>query len=118
MLPMIGMSQSGMIWKKFMVADTLSADTTIAFPTSGTYTSWSVSIVVGSTTSTASTVKIQVSPNGVDYVDYADLQTATLTSGTMTAFEDSFASFRWMRLVFAIESGKSVPVNAWYIFKK
>jgi hypothetical protein len=118
MIPAIGMSQTGVVWSKFMVADTLTADTNVTISTSGIYSSWNVFFAIGTTTSTASTVKVQVSPDNSNWIDYANMITQTLVTNTNFSFEDDYVSFRYMRFVFDIEAGESVPINGWYTFKK
>jgi hypothetical protein len=110
------MSQS-INWKKFIDDYTLTSDTSWVITTSGVYSSWNITIVCGTHTSTTTTVSIEVSPDGVNWVDYADLAEATLTTGGIVAFEDAYVASRWMRVTFDVEDGESVPVTGWYIFK-
>ena len=117
LIPFMGFTQSGLNWKKFIVADTLTADSGYVLTTSGIYSSWNVTIVCGTTTSTTSTVKIQVSPNGTDWIDYANLSTTTIATDKVISFEDSYCPLRWMRVYFDIESATSVPIKGWYVFK-
>jgi hypothetical protein len=118
MLPCIVFAQTGVNWKKFVSGVTLAASANYTITTSASYDSWSVFFKIGTTTSTTSTVKVQVSPDGVEWIDYANMSTATIASQTNIAFEDEYISQRWMRFVFTIQAGKSVPVDGWYVFKK
>ncbi|MCK9220207.1 MAG: hypothetical protein M0P47_09185 [Bacteroidales bacterium] len=115
-IPLIGMSQ-GISWKRVLDAKTITQDTTILLTTSGVYSSWSITILCGTTTSTTSTVKVQVSPDNSSWIDYANLSSATLVSDGVKAFEDDRCSFRYMRLNFTIEAGQTLPATVWYVFK-
>lgn len=118
MLPAISMSQTMVEWKKFMVSDTLTSDTNVTISTSGIYNSWNAFFVVGTTTATTSSCKVQVSPNNQDWLDYANMDSVIVSSAQPFAFEDSYVALRWMRFKFTIQSGTSLPVSAWYVFKK
>ena len=117
MLPAIGMSQTGMNWKKFVSGATLAASANYTITTSGVYSSWSVFFKVGTATVTTSTVKVQVSPDGTNWIDYSGMPAVTIVSATPIAFEDAYVSSRWMRFVFTIAAGDIIPVDGWYVFK-
>ena len=117
MLPVISVAQRQVEWKNFMVSDTLTADTNVVIPTSGIYSSWNAFFVVGTTTATTTSCKVQVSPNNQHWLDYPDMDSVVVTSGQSFAFEDTYVSLRWMRFQFKIQAGTSLPISAWYVFK-
>ena len=105
-------------YSKFVTADTITADTGYIIKTSADYT-WLLQTTYASTTTSTSTVSVQVSGNnGVDWLTISGYSADSLNAVTGTSgFQGDYTPGSHMRLFFDIGSGDQVIVNAWYNLK-
>jgi hypothetical protein len=114
----VGLFAQNMQTKKFVTDMTRTADTSIVFKVSDNY-QWQIFVTWASNDGTTSTIHIEQSINGTNYVDYGGLPVTTVTGTTgSVGYEDSFVTGTYLRVVFTIQSGKTVKFNAWYNLKK
>lgn len=105
-------------YSNFVVADTITADTGYQVKTSDDY-SWLLQTTYASTTTSTSTVGLQISGNnGVDWLTISGYSVDTLNavSGT-SGFQGDYSPGTHYRLYFDVAAGETIIVNAWYNLK-
>jgi len=103
---------------KFVVADTIIADTGYQVEMSADY-SWLLFGTAASTTTSTSTVTLQVSGNdGGNWLSVSGYTADTLNAvAKVWGFQGDYSPGGKYRLYFDVASGETIIVNAWYNLK-
>jgi hypothetical protein len=101
------------------VSGTMTETTTYEIEVSGNDYVWAITAAWGATsTLTTSTVGLKVSPDRVNWIDYATPGTLTTTT-TATQIKGDYLPQKYMRLDWTVTSGDSIyQPKAWYEFKR
>ena len=101
------------------VSGTMTETTTYQIEVSGNDYVWAITAAWGATsTLTTSTVGLKVSPDAVNWIDYATPGTLTTTT-TAVQFKGDYLPEKYLRLYWTVTSGDSIyQPKAWYEFKR
>ena len=105
-------------YSNFVVADTITSDTGYQVVMSADY-SWLLFGTTASTTTSTSTVTLQVSGNnGTDWLSLSGYSADTLNAvADVWGFQGDYSPGGKYRLYFDVASGETLIVNAWYNLK-
>lgn len=120
----IGFSQSNVMTKKYVdevterIADTSFQISTSVFRNNYAFQIWTnhdSSVITGTPS-----IVLEVSPDGVDWLPYADMDSITISDTVGSyAFEDIYLPSNYMRLRYNLTTNDTIrKINVWYTLKR
>ena len=116
-------AQTNVASKKFLTSGTVRSDTSFTIQSSDLLDNYTWQLWVnhtGSTLAGTPYVKLQVSPDGTNWLNYPDLDSVAVSAVTGNiAFEDAILPSNRIRVYFNMTAGDTLKaVNIWYTLKR